>query len=90
MSFKFEVLYVSTKSRARVGRIYTPHGVIDTPGFVPVGTNGCMKGLTAQQVAELDIQLLFCNTYHLMVQPGAGVVAHAGGLHSFMQRTQPI
>jgi len=88
--FKFEVLYTSTKSRARVGRIHTPHGVIDTPGFVPVGTNGCMKGLTAEQVDALDIQLLFCNTYHLMVQPGAGLVEAAGGLHSFMRRNQPI
>ncbi|MDQ5890157.1 MAG: queuine tRNA-ribosyltransferase [Candidatus Dependentiae bacterium] len=90
MSFTFEILYKSTKSRARVGRIHTPHGVIDTPGFVPVGTNGCMKGLTAHQVADLGVQLMFCNTYHLMVQPGADVVAAAGGLHTFMQRTQPL
>jgi len=90
MSFRFEVVYQSTKSRARVGRIHTPHGTIETPGFVPVGTNGCMKGLTAHQVADLGVQLLFCNTYHLLVQPGLEVVEAAGGLHSFMQRTQPI
>ena len=90
MSFRFEVLYTSKKSRARVGRIHTAHGVIDTPGFVPVGTNGSLKGLTAHQIDDLEVQLLFCNTYHLMVQPGADVVASAGGLHSFMHRTKPI
>ncbi len=90
MSFQFEVVYRSTKSRARVGRIHTPHGIIETPGFVPVGTNGCLKGLTAEQTAALDINLLFCNTYHLMVQPGADVVAAAGGIHSFMGRNAPI
>ena len=90
MEFRFEVIYRSTKSRARVGRIHTPHGVIDTPGFVPVGTNGCLKGLTAEQTAELNIQLLFCNTYHLMVKPGADIVQAAGGIHTFMQRNAPI
>ena len=90
MDFRFELLYKSTKSRARVGRIHTPHGIIDTPGFVPVGTNGCLKGLTAEQTASLNIQLLFCNTYHLMVQPGAEVVEKAGGIHPFMQRNAPI
>jgi len=88
--FRFEILYQSTKSRARVGRLHTPHGTIDTPGFVPVATNGSVKGLTAAQLAALDVQLLFCNTYHLMVQPGADIVAAAGGLHTFMQRTQPL
>jgi len=90
MSFRFELIYQSTKSRARVGRIHTPHGVIDTPGFVPVGTNGCLKSLTAAQLDSLDVQLLFCNTYHLMVQPGADIVAAAGGLHTFMQRKRPL
>lgn len=90
MSFRFEVLYTSKKSRARVGRIHTPHGIIDTPGFVPVGTNGCLKGLTTHQVADLDVQLLFCNTYHLMVQPGLDAIEAAGGLHQFMNRQHPL
>ncbi|MEI7580945.1 MAG: tRNA-guanine transglycosylase, partial [bacterium] len=90
MSFRFEVLYTSKKSRARVGRIHTPHGIIETPGFVPVGTNGCLKGLTSHNVTDLDVQLLFCNTYHLMVQPGLDVIEAAGGLHAFMNRQQPI
>jgi queuine tRNA-ribosyltransferase len=90
MSFRFEVLYQSKKSRARLGRIHTPHGVIKTPGFVPVGTNAAMKALTADQISECGVQLMFCNTYHLMVQPGADVVEAMGGVHSFMNRTQPI
>jgi len=90
MSFRFEVLYTSKKSRARVGRIHTPHGIIETPGFVPVGTNGCLKGLTSHNVTDLDVQLLFCNTYHLMVQPGLDAIEAAGGLHAFMNRQQPI
>lgn len=89
-AFKFEIIHTSKKSRARVGRLHTPHGIIDTPGFVPVGTNACMKGLHAQQVADIGIQLMFANTYHLMVQPGEEVVAQAGGIHTFMNRTQPI
>ncbi len=90
MNFRFEVLYKSRKSRARVGRIHTPHGIIETPGFVPVGTNGGLKGLTTHQIVDLDVQLLFCNTYHLMVQPGLEAIEAAGGLHHFMNRTQPI
>lgn len=90
MSFKFEVLHQSTKSRARVGRIHTPHGVIDTPNFVAVGTNGTLKALDNEQVTKLGLQLMFCNTYHLMLQPGTGLVKKAGGLHKFIKRDLPI
>lgn len=88
--FRFELIYQSTKSRARVGRIHTPHGIIDTPHFVPVGTNATLKALDSHMVDALGVQLMFCNTYHLMIQPGAQVVAAAGGLHRFMNRTMPI
>jgi queuine tRNA-ribosyltransferase len=90
MEFKFEVLHRSKKSRARVGRIHTPHGIIETPGFVPVGTNAAMKGIESRILDAMDVQLMFANTYHLMVQPGADVVAAAGGVHSFMNRSKPI
>jgi queuine tRNA-ribosyltransferase len=90
-AFRFEILYQSTKSRARVGRIVTPHGVIDTPNFVGVGTNGSMKAIANHEVDRtLNLQLMFCNTYHLMVQPGAHIVKAAGGLHKFIGRNQPI
>lgn len=89
-SFRFEVLYSSSKSRARVGKIHTPHGIIDTPNFVGVGTNGTIKTLDNEFVEDLGLQLLFCNTYHLMLQPGTAVVAKAGGLHKYIRRRGPI
>jgi queuine tRNA-ribosyltransferase len=89
-SFRFEHIYQSTKSRARVGRIHTPHGIIDTPNFVGVGTNGTLKGIDNATTSKLGLQLMFCNTYHLMLSPGTDVVKNAGGLHSFIGRNGPI
>ena len=89
-AFKFEVLHRSTKSRARVGKIYTPHGIIDTPNFVAVGTNGTLKALDNRMVDSIGLQLMFCNTYHLLLQPGVEVVRRAGGLHRFINRSLPI
>lgn len=88
--FRFEVLHRSRVSRARVGKIHTPHGVIDTPNFVAVGTNGTLKALDNQSVEALGLQLMFCNTYHLLLQPGPALVEKAGGLHKFIHRTLPI
>ncbi|MFH1831283.1 MAG: tRNA guanosine(34) transglycosylase Tgt [bacterium] len=89
-TFFFELIHTSKKSRARVGRIHTPHGIIDTPNFVGVGTNSSMKALDSKLVDDLDLQLMFSNTYHLMLQPGAEVIKNAGGIHKFMNRTKPI
>lgn len=88
--FRFELIHRSKKSRARVGRIHTPHGVIDTPNFVAVGTNGTLKGLDNKTVDSIGLQLMFCNTYHLLLQPGPEVVRRAGGLHKFINRQMPI
>src|SRR6202167_3521745 len=88
--FKFEVVYASSKSRARVGRIHTPHGIIDTPNFVGVGTNGTLKALDNSAVDKIGLQLMFCNTYHLLLQPGTHVVKQAGGLHRYINRSMPI
>ena len=88
--FHFELLHRSKKSRARVGRIHTPHGIIDTPNFVAVGTNGTVKALDNALLHEIDLQLMFCNTYHLLLQPGTEVVRQAGGLHKFIHRQLPI
>ena len=87
--FHFEILYQSKQSRARVGKIHTPHGIIDTPNFVAVGTNGSLKTLHNHQVDDA-LQLMFCNTYHLLVQPGTAIIKKAGGLHHFINRTKPI
>jgi queuine tRNA-ribosyltransferase len=86
----FEVIHTSKKSRARVGRITTEHGVIDTPNFVAVGTNGTIKALDNFSTASIGLQLMFCNTYHLIVQPGQNVIENAGGLHNFINRDMPI
>ncbi len=88
--FFFEIIYQSRKSRARVGRIHTPHGIIDTPSFVAVGTNGTLKALDNHILENLNQQLMFCNTYHLLLHPGPEVVQAAGGLHSFINRKKPI
>lgn len=90
MTFRFEILHQSSRSNARVGRIHTPHGTIDTPSFVAVGTNGTLKGLDNTVVDSLGLELMFCNTYHLLLQPGRDVVREAGGLHTFIGRKHPI
>jgi queuine tRNA-ribosyltransferase len=71
---------------ARVGRIHTPHGIIDTPGFVAVATNAALKGVDFRDAAKAGQQLIFANTYHLMLQPGAQVIEDAGGIHKWTNR----
>lgn len=88
--FKFEIVHQSKKSRARVGKIHTPHGIIETPDFVAVGTNGTLKGIDSTMVNDLGLQLMFCNTYHLLLHPGPDIVKQAGGLHKFIKRDKPI
>ena len=68
--FRYELIHNSTKSRARVGRIHTPHGVIDTPSFVAVATNGALKCVSFDQADDAGQQLVFANSYHLMIHPG--------------------
>jgi len=89
-TFSFSIIHKSKKSRARVGRITTPHGIIDTPSFVAVGTNGTIKALDNRLVEQLGVQLMFCNTYHLILHPGAHIVKQGGGIHKFINRTVPI
>lgn len=84
--FRFEILHQSTKSQARVGRIHTPHGFIDTPGFVAVATNGALKGVDFRDADEAGQQLIFANTYHLLLHPGADIIREAGGIHKFTNR----
>lgn len=86
MSFKFTILHQSTHSRARVGIIETAHGTIHTPTYVPVGTNGALKNVIDSGHADL----IFCNSYHLFLQPGTKMIKEAGGLHNFIGRNRPI
>ncbi len=87
---KFEIVHTSSLSKARLGRIHTPHGIIETPNFVPVATHGTVKGIDNQILETIGISLIFCNTYHLMLHPGTEIIKAAGGIHSFIQRTLPI
>jgi len=88
--FSFKIIHQSKKSKARVGQIITPHGIIDTPNFVAVGTNGTLKALDNQMLAQMEQQLMFCNTYHLLLHPGPEAIKAAGGLHTYINRNQPI
>ena len=82
--FKFKILYKSQKTSARIGRIITHRGVIETPVFMPVGTQGTIKAMSPEIVAELGYQIILANTYHLYLRPGEDIIASLGGLHKFM------
>lgn len=86
--FAFSVL--KTCGAARLGQIQTPHGQVDTPSFMPVGTQGAVKGLTPGQLAQTGTQIVLANTYHLLLRPGGPTVAQLGGLHRFMGWNRPI
>jgi queuine tRNA-ribosyltransferase len=87
--FRFEILKKDKKSKARLGKISTAHGVIETPAFVPVGTKATVKGLTPQDLKEAEVQILFGNTYHLHLRPGEDTVKDFGGLAKFMSWNGP-
>lgn len=82
--FRYEVVKVCKQSGARIGRFYTPHGVIETPVFMPVGTKATVKSLSPEEVKETGSQILLSNTYHLYLRPGHDIIKAAGGLHKFM------
>lgn len=88
--FNFELLHQDKQTSARRGRFHTPHGVIETPIFMPVGTHGALKAMTPAQVEETEAQIILANTYHLHLKPGESLVKKAGGLHGFMNWKRPI
>ncbi len=90
MQKNFELLASDRHSKARRGRLTTAHGVVDTPAFMPVGTQGSVKGVSPRELRELDAQIVLGNTYHLFVRPGLNVIKHFGGLHNFMNWDGPI
>ncbi len=89
-AFEFHLDHTDSGSGARIGRWVTPHGVVETPAFMPVGTLAAVKGLTTDQLREVGVQMVLANTYHLALRPGADVVAELGGLHRFMNWDGPI
>ncbi|MFQ5481349.1 MAG: tRNA guanosine(34) transglycosylase Tgt [Nitrospinaceae bacterium] len=87
---RFEVLKQHAHSRARLGRLTTPHGTIDTPVFMPVGTQATVKALTPEELVQCGTRILLGNTYHLYLRPGHDTVRRLGGLHRFMNWPGPI
>jgi queuine tRNA-ribosyltransferase len=90
MQKNFERLAIDRHSNARRGRLTTAHGQIETPAFMPVGTQGSVKGVSPRELRELNAQIVLGNTYHLFVRPGLAVIKHFGGLHNFMNWDGPI
>lgn len=86
----FKILKKSKNSPARRGVIETSHGVIETPAFIPVGTQASVKGITVDQLKSIGLQSLLCNTYHLYLRPGDKTIKKLGGLHKFMNWDRPI
>ena len=84
MKAHFEITHRDAGSQARCGRLRTSHGVVDTPVFMPVGTQATVKAMTPAELQELDFSLLLSNTYHLQARPGVDLIAKLGGLHRFM------
>ncbi len=89
MTFAFEIAK-SDPTGARRGRLTTPHGAIETPFFMPVGTQAAVKGLTQEALEELGAEIILANTYHLYLRPGHEVIRKLGGLHQFMSWPRPI
>lgn len=89
-NFKYEVIHECKQTGARIGRLTTPHGVVETPVFMPVGTMASVKALSPEELKEIGAQIILGNTYHLYLRPGSDIVEKAGGLHKFMNWDKPI
>ncbi len=86
----YEPIKTCKQSGARLGRVHTPHGVIETPAFMPVGTQATVKTMSPEELKTMDAQIILSNTYHLFIRPGHDIVKAAGGLHKFMNWDRPI
>ena len=90
MEFSFKTTHICKQSGARTGEFVTPHGVIETPIFMPVGTQATVKSLTPDDLKNINAQIILSNTYHLHLRPGEEIIKKAGGLHKFMNWDRPI
>jgi queuine tRNA-ribosyltransferase len=90
MSIQYDILHRSASTRARLGRVTTPHGAFDTPAFMPVGTRGTVKGLLPGMVAATGAQIILGNTYHLLLRPGPDLIEKLGGLQRFTGWAGPM
>ena len=89
-AIRYELIKTCKQSGARLGKIYTPHGVIDTPIFMPVGTQATVKSMTPEELKVMDARIILSNTYHLYMRPGHELIEKAGGLHKFMNWDRAI
>ena len=89
-TLKYELIKECKQSGARLGKIYTPHGEIQTPIFMPVGTQATVKSMSPEELKKINAQIILSNTYHLYLRPGHKIVEKAGGLHKFMNWDRPI
>ncbi len=90
MAIEFQVLHKDKHTNARLGVIKTPHGIFETPVFMPVGTYGCVKGVSPDDLKEAGVSIILSNTYHLYLRPGHELIKELGGLHNFMGWDRPI
>lgn len=90
MTVTYELIKTCKQSGARLGRVHTPHGTIETPVFMPVGTLATVKTMSPEELKQMDAQIILSNTYHLYLRPGYEIVRRAGGLHRFMNWDRPI
>lgn len=90
MAIRYELIKTCKQSGARLGRVHTPHGVIDTPIFMPVGTLATVKAMTPEELYDMDAKIILSNTYHLYMRPGHKLIEKAGGLHKFMNWDRAI
>src|ERR1051325_8695581 len=90
MQKTFELVSQDRESKARRARLTTAHGIVETPAFMPIGTQGSVKGVSPRELRELNAQIILGNTYHLFVRPGLDVIKNFGGLHNFMNWDGPI
>jgi len=88
--YQFKLLKKDPASEARLGKIYTPHGEVNTPVFIPVATQGTVKSLIPETVRELGAEMILTNTYHLYLRPGHDIIKNLGGLHKFMNWGSPV
>ena len=90
MAVKYELIKECKQTGARLGKVHTPHGTIETPAFMPVGTQATVKTMSPEELKAMDAHIILSNTYHLFLRPGPDIVREAGGLHRFMNWDRPI
>ena len=89
-AIRYELIKQCKQSGARLGRLHTPHGIIETPVFMPVGTQATVKAMTPDELKDIGAKIILSNTYHLYMRPGEKLIKEAGGLHKFMNWDRPI